>query len=239
MPGSDVVVSREDAGWSSAILGPLQVAEGDRLVTLGGPKQRSVLALLLLRRNELVSLDWLVDALWGERQPATAQKTAQVYVSQLRKLLGEKRIETRGQGYSLRVAEGELDVDVFERLVARALAEEPAQAAATLREALGLFCGEPLQDLGYEPWAQTEVARLRELRLAALEERVEADLALGRHRELVAELEGVVREQPLRERLRSQLMLALYRSGRQADALELHRQGRGQLDEQLGLEPGS
>ncbi len=219
------------------ILGSLEVVDGDRVIALGGAKQRSLLALLLLHRSETVSLDWLVDALWGERPPATAQKTAQVYVSQLRKLLGEGRIETRGRGYTLLVAHGELDLDQFELLIERARDEEPARAATTLRQALGLFRGEPLQDLAYQPWAQTEIAPLLQLRLAAQEDRVEADLALGRHRSLVVELERLVQEQPLRERLRGQLMLALYRSGRHAEALELYREGRTALDEQLRLEP--
>ena len=220
------------------ILGPVSVAVGDREVTLGGVKQRSLLALLLLHRNEPVSTDRLVDELWGERPPETAQKTVQVYVSQLRKLLGEGRIETHGHGYVLRVGEGELDLDRFQALVEGAQQEEPRGAAASLREALSLFRGEPLQDLAYEPWAQSEIARLREIRLAALEQRLQADLELGRHRALVAELEALVRELPLREELRGLLMLALYRSGRQADALEVHREGRRLLDEQLGLEPG-
>lgn len=220
------------------ILGPVAAADGDRQITLGGVKQRSLLALLLIHRNEAVSTDRLVDELWGERPPETAQKTVQVYVSHLRKLLGDGRIETHGHGYALRVEDGELDLDRFEALVERARQEEPPAAAATLREALSLFGGEPLQDLAYEPWAQTEISRLQELRLAALEERIDAELALGRHARLVPELEALVREQPLRERLRAQLMLALYRSGRQADALETHRQGRALLDERLGLEPG-
>ncbi len=220
------------------ILGAVGVVDGDRQVTLGGMKQRSLLALLLLHRNEPVSTDRLVDELWGERPPDTAHKTVQVYVSQLRKLLGDGRIETHGHSYVLRVGEGELDLDRFEALVEGAREEEPRRASASLRDALSLFRGEPLQDLAYEPWAQAEIARLQELRLAALEERVDAELALGRHAQLVPELEARVREQPLRERLRAQLMLALYRSGRQADALESHREGRRTLDERLGLEPG-
>ncbi len=220
------------------MLGPFEVAVGDRLVALGGVKQRSLLVLLLMHRNEPVSTDRLVDELWGERPPETAQKTVQVYVSQLRKLLGEGRIETHGHGYALRVGDGELDLDRFEVLVERARQEGPRSAATSLREALSLFRGEPLQDLAYEPCAQAEIARMQELRLATLEERVDAELALGRHARLVPELGVLVQEQPLRERLRAQLMLALYRSGRQADALESYREGRALLDEQLGLEPG-
>ncbi len=193
---------------------------------------------LLLHRNEPVTVDRLADDLWGERLPETAAKTVQVYVSRLRSELGEGRIETRGHGYVLRLEAGELDLDRFEQLVERSQGEEPPQAARTLREALALFRGEPFGDLGYESWAQGEVTRLRELRLAALELRIEADLGLGRHKRLVAELEGLVAEHPLREQLRAQLMLALYRSGRQAHALEVYRQGRAALDEQLGLQPG-
>jgi ABC-type branched-subunit amino acid transport system substrate-binding protein/DNA-binding SARP family transcriptional activator len=220
------------------ILGPLEVAGASGVVSLGGQRQRALLALLLLHRNESVSTDRLIDELWGERPPVTAQKTVQVYVSRLRSELGEGRIETRGRGYFLLLDVGELDLDRFEELVERSEREEPRAAAATLREALSLFRGEPLGDLGYEPWAQSEVAKLKDMRIGALERRLDADLDSGRHRQLVAELEALVREHPQRERIRGQLMLALYRSGRQADALESYRQGRTLLAEQLGLEPG-
>jgi DNA-binding SARP family transcriptional activator/DNA-binding beta-propeller fold protein YncE len=220
------------------ILGPLSVLDGDREVVLGGVKQRSLLALLVVSRNEAVSLDRLIDLLWGERPPDTAAKTIQVYISRLRRALGDGRIETRGHGYSVIVADGELDLDRFQSLVGRAQEEPPAAAAPMLREALSLYRGEPLQDLAYERWAAGEVERLSELRLGALEQLIDAQLEVGRHTYAVAELEAHVREHPLRERLRGQLMLALYRSGRQADALEVYRQGRALLDETLGLEPG-
>ena len=220
------------------VLGPISVLEDDSEIDLGGLKQRSLLALLLVHRNEAVSLDRLIDLLWGERSPDTAAKTIQVYVSRLRRSLGEGRIETRGRGYVLVVEDGELDLDCFEALGERARNEDPAKTASTLREALSLYRGEPLQDLAYEPWTSSEIERLSELRLAAQEELIDAELQLGRHAQLVAELESRVAEHPLRERLRGQLMLALYRSGRQADALDVYREGRARLHERLGLEPG-
>ena len=220
------------------ILGPISVVDGDRQIGLGGIKQRSLLGLLLLHRNDVVSTDRLIDGLWGEHPPDTAAKTVQVYVSRLRRALGEERIETRGHGYSLVVSEGELDLERVESLVRQAEREEPTNAAETLRRALAEFRGQPLQDVAYEPWATSAVQRLEDLRVAAAEQLIETELVLGRHARLVPEVESLVREHPLRERLRSQLMLALYRSGRQADALDVYREGRALLDEQLGLEPG-
>lgn len=198
---------------------------------LGGARQRALLALLLTRANEIVSVDRLVDDLWGGEPPRTAVNTLQYYVSQLRKVLGAERILTQPPGYVIRVAPGELDLHRFERLVERGGAER-------LREAIALWRGAPLADFVYEPFAQAEIARLGELRLAALEERVELDLALGRHAQLVGELEALIREHPLRERLRGQLMVALYRSGRQAEALEAYQDVRRALVEELGIEPG-
>jgi YVTN family beta-propeller protein len=218
------------------ILGSLEVRENGHTVALGGSKQRAVLAALLLHANEVVSRDRLVDELWGASPPATAPTALQVYVSQLRKALGRDLIQTQPPGYLIRVGDGELDLHRFEWLVATARAEEPAGAARLVREGLALWRGAPLAELG-DSFARAERARLEEQRLAALEQRIEAELALGRHAELVPELEGLVREQPLRERLRGQLMLALYRCGRQADALEVFRTGRRLLDEELGLEP--
>lgn len=209
-----------------------------RELELGGTKQRSLLAILLLRRNEVVSSDRLTDELWGESPPATAAKSIQVYVSGLRKVLGDGRLMTRTPGYVLRVEPAELDLAGFERLVGSARGADPPRAAQMLRSALALWRGPALGDLAYEPFAQAEVGRLEELRLAALEERIDADLACGRHAELVGELRALIPEHPLRERLRSQLMLALYRSGRQAEALEAYRQARRQLADELGLEPG-
>ncbi len=217
-------------------LGPLEVLAEGRPVALGGAKQRALLAVLLLHANEVVSRDRLIDELWGASPPDTARAALQVYVSQLRKALGRDLILTQPPGYLIRVSDGELDLHRFEQLVAAARAEEPVQAARLLREGLALWRGAPLAELS-DSFAPPERARLEEQRLAALEQRVEADLALGRHAELVPELEGLVREHPLRERVRGQLMLALYRCGRQADALEVYRSGRRLLDEELGLKP--
>jgi DNA-binding SARP family transcriptional activator len=218
------------------ILGPLQVLDEGRELPLGGAKQRALLVLLLLDPNRVVSRDRLIDELWGTSPPDTARTALQVYVSQLRKALGRDLILTQPPGYLIRVSDGELDLHRFERLVATARAEEPAEAARLLREGLALWRGAPLAELS-DSFARAERARLDEQRLAALEQRIETELALGRHAELVPELEGFVREQPLRERLRGQLMLALYRCGRQADALEVYRTGRRLLDVELGLEP--
>jgi DNA-binding SARP family transcriptional activator len=218
------------------ILGPVEVREGDRVLKLGGAKQRAVLALLLLHANEVVSRDRLIDELWSESPPETAPTALQVHVSQLRKALGRDLILTQPPGYLIRVGDGELDLDRFERLVASARGEEPGKAARLLREALALWRGLPLAELDLS-LAPAERTRLEEQRLAALEQRIDADLGLGRHADLVPELESLVREQPLRERLRGQLMLTLYRCGRQADALEVYRSGRRRLDEELGLEP--
>jgi DNA-binding SARP family transcriptional activator len=219
------------------ILGPLEVLEHERAIPLGAAKQRALLAILLLRANEVVASEQLVDALW-ESPPATAAKSVHVYVSQLRKALGRERLLTRSRGYLLQIGRDELDAMRFERLLAQARASEPARAGELLRQALSLFRGPALADFAYERFAQAESARLEELRLAALEERLEADLALGHDRDVVPELEALVAREPLRERLRAQLMLALYRCGRQADALEAYQQGRRALVEELGIEPG-
>jgi DNA-binding SARP family transcriptional activator len=220
------------------LLGPLEVLEHDRLLALGGGRQRSLLAVLLLHANEVVSNDRLIDALWGQSPPPTAAKTVQVYVSRLRKELGEGRLVTRAPGYLLIVERSELDLRRFEQLLGEAREADPASAADRLRRALALWRGPALADLAYEPFVQNEIARLEELRWAALEQRIDADLACGRHAELVGELEGLIAEHPLRERLRYQLMLALYRSSRQAEALDAYRTARRELAEELGLEPG-
>ncbi|HKR97947.1 MAG TPA: BTAD domain-containing putative transcriptional regulator, partial [Candidatus Dormibacteraeota bacterium] len=222
------------------ILGPLEVAEGDRLVSLPGA-QRSLLGLLLLSANEVVSADRLIDELWGEEVPESGRTALQVRVSQLRKALGGAggRIVTRAPGYVLRVDADELDLYRFERLVSEADGAEPAEVAAKLREALGLWRGAPLVDLSDASFAQPAIKRLEELRLAASEKRIEADLALGRHADLVGELETLVEEHPWREGLHAQLMLALYRCGRQADALAAYQNARRVLVEQLGIEPSA
>ncbi|HWM14726.1 MAG TPA: BTAD domain-containing putative transcriptional regulator [Gaiellaceae bacterium] len=232
------------------ILGPLEVQDGDRLLPLGAGQQRALLALLLLRANHTISRDRLIHELWGERPPDTAAKALQGHVSALRKLLEPNRaraaagrvIVTRGSGYELRLESEQLDFGRFERLCEEgrgALARnEPGRAAGLLREALALWRGPALADFAYEPFAQSEIARLEELRLTTLEDRFEADLAAGRDAALVGELEAVVNEHPLRERLRGQLMLALYRAGRQAEALEVYQAAREALVEELGIEPG-
>jgi DNA-binding SARP family transcriptional activator len=219
------------------LLGPLEVVEHERSLDLGGVKQRSLLALLLLHANQVISTDRLIDELWGAAPPATAAKSIQVMVSKLRRTLGEGRLATQPPGYLLRLDPAELDLARFERLVGEARRAAPKSAARKLREALALWRGPALADLAYERFAQAEVARLEELRLAALEQRIDADLAAGRHPELVGELEALVARHPLRERLRCQLMLALYRSSRQAEALAAYRAARHELSEGLGLEP--
>ena len=219
------------------LLGPLEVSERGRLVALGGLKQRSLLAVLLLHANELVSTDRLHAELWGDAAPVTAAKSIQVYVSRLRKELGADRLTTRAPGYVLHVDPSELDLARFERLREEARRAEPTAAARKLREALALWRGGALADLAYEPFAQIEIARLEELRLVALEQRIDADLATGRHAELIGDLEALIAEHPVRERLRGQLMLALYRSARQAEALHAYQVARRELSDELGLEP--
>ena len=224
------------------LLGPLEVADGGRSVPLGGSRPRALLALLLLHRNEVVPVDRIVDELWAERPPKTAGQVVRVYVSNLRKVLEQDVLVTQGNGYLLRAAPEEVDADRFEALRAEGrrllAAGEFTQAAGTLGEALSLWRGPALQDFAYEGFAQPEIARLEELRLATLEDRFDAQLVAGRGSELVADLEQLVEANPLRERLRAQLMLALYRSGRQADALEAYQRGRRLLVDELGLEPG-
>jgi DNA-binding SARP family transcriptional activator len=220
------------------VLGPLEVLADGRPLPITGEKQRALLALLLLHANQVVSSDSLLEELWGERQPAAGATALRVRVSQLRKALRQKDVlVTRAPGYLLRVEAGELDLHRFERLVAEAQEQEPALAAAKLRAALALWRGDPLADLTHEPFAQAAVRRLNELRMVALERRVDADLALGRDVELIAELRELTDRFPLRERLRGQLMLALYRGGRQAEALEVYRSARKTLVDELGIEP--
>jgi DNA-binding SARP family transcriptional activator len=209
------------------ILGPLEVLGDDgRPVALPPAKPRALLVLLLLNRNRTVRTEALVDQLWDERPPATATKTVQVYVSQLRKGLGD-RLQTRPGGYELRVDDEELDADRFERLAGE----------GDYRHALELWRGPALVDVRGEAFARSAAERLEEARLAALEDRIDADLDAGRHAALVGELEQLVEEHPVRERLRGQLMLALYRSGRQAEALDVYRRTRTLLADELGLEP--
>ena len=224
------------------ILGPLDVRDGASPVALGRGIQRSLLALLVVNANEPVASDHIVDALWNERPPATAHKAVQNHVSTLRRLLGEARLSTSPAGYTLHVADGELDVDRFEALVDRgrqhSVRSEHELAAELLREALSLWRGPALADVAYEGFAQTEIARLEERRLAALEARIEADLALGRYAEVTPELEALAGRHPTRERVQGQLMRALYGTGRQADALETYARARRALVDTLGIEPG-
>jgi DNA-binding SARP family transcriptional activator len=223
------------------VLGPLEVLEHGVSLALGGVKQRAVLAILLLHRGEVVSSERLIDELWGERPPATAAKTLQGYVSHLRKALGAGVLETHGHGYRLTVGPDQVDVDRFERLAAEggvALSDgDRVDAAERLRRALGLWRGSPLADFAYEQFAQAEIARLEEARLAAIEDRIEADLALARHMQVVVELNGLIATHPHRERLHAQLMLALYRCGRQVDALDTYQRARRVLLGEFGIEP--
>ncbi len=225
------------------MLGPLEALVDGSPTRLGGPRQRALLALLLVRANEVVPVARLVDEVWGEEPPVTAGNVLQTYVSQLRKVLGRDAIATRGRGYVAAVAEGALDLRVFERRAsagARALDEGRfGVAAMEFRGALALWRGAALTDLTDQPGARTVAARLDELRLAALERAIDADLACGRDAELVAELELLVAQHPLHERFRAQQMVALYRCGRQADALEAFQRARGTLVAELGIEPGA
>ena len=213
------------------------------MVTVGGARQRALLAVLLLHANETLSGDRLADELWGDRPPATAAKTVQVYISRLRRALGDGgMIATREHGYELQVDPECLDAHRFERLLGEGRSElaagRPARAASTLEEALALWRGSPLADLAFEAFAQREIARLEEERVAAVELLTEAELGLGRHANLLGRLERLVAEHPYRERFRAQLMLALYRCDRQAEALEAYREARRVLTDELGLEPG-
>jgi predicted ATPase/DNA-binding SARP family transcriptional activator len=222
------------------ILGPLEVLAGADPAALGAGRGRLVLAALLLRAGEPVPDDVLVEVLWGEEARAGARSALQVQISRLRARLGAaaERLVTTPAGYRLDVAWDELDASRFEALCARARREEPAAAAATLTEALALWRGPALADVRYESFAQAEIGRLEELRWGALEDRLEAELALGRDAAVVAELERLAAEAPLRERLVEQRMRALYRAGRHVDALAVFREARRRLDEELGLEPG-
>ncbi len=230
------------------VLGPLEVRLDGALVRVGGPRQRALLGLLLCHANRVVSRDQLIAELLGDQPAATADRMLRVQVSRLRKALGDvngdgqPRLQTRPPGYLLHVADGELDLDVFEQQVAagrQALADgNPGRAAGLLREAESLWRGRPLADLESEPFAGLEARRLETLRIQAVEDRIDTELALGRHAVLCPELEQLVTEHPMRERLRGQLMIALYRCGRQADALQTYQEGRSLLVEELAVEPG-
>jgi DNA-binding SARP family transcriptional activator len=219
------------------LLGAFEVWNGEQPVEIAGAKRRALLALLALRANEVVRSELLIDELWGERPPRNAASALQTHVSRLRKTLGADTIASREWGYVLRAAPTEIDLGRFEDLIAEAepLAAQPR--AAKLAEALALWRGPPLADLVNEPALHDDIARLEELRLSTLERRIDADLEAGRSTSVVGELEALVARQPLREHLRWLLILALYRADRQAEALEVYRETRRVLTEELGLEP--
>ena len=220
------------------ILGPLEVVGDHGPLRLGGPRQRATLAILLLNANRVVSVDRLADDLYSGAAPVTAVTQVQRQISELRKVLGDESIiQTRSPGYLIRLEPQQLDLHRFERLAEEAGREQARLAVDLLREALSLWRGAPLADLAYESFARPVVERLEEIRLAAIEKRIDAELGLGRHEQMVAELEQLVAEHPLRERLRGQLMLALYRCGRQPEALDVYREAREKLVEEFGLEP--
>jgi DNA-binding SARP family transcriptional activator len=240
-------LSKGNGGVDFRLLGPLEVMDGGRRVVVGGAKRRALLTLLLLHRNEVVSADRLIDELWDGRPPVTALKGLHVHISRLRKELTSVTCEngcgllTRANGYVLEVTAESVDIERFERAVTKAEDANAdgrhGDAAELLNQALPLWRGPALADFTYESFAQKEIARLEELRLVAMEERFEAELALGRHTMVVADIEALVKAQPLRDRLRGQLMLALYRCGRRADALEVYREGYRRSIEELGIEP--
>src|SRR5215469_10164342 len=225
------------------ILGPFQLDDGGQRIMIGGVRQRAVLADLLLYANEVVPSEQLLVDLWGEDAPPSAANALQAAVSRLRRLLPSGRLVTTGPGYMLRIFPAELDAAQFEQLIFEGrdvlAAGSAAEAVQLFDQAMTLWRGPPLADFRYEPFVQAEIARLGELQLACLEERNEAHLALGSATALTAELGRMVADHPLRERLRAQLMLALYRSGRQTEALETYREFRNVLSEELGLEPSS
>lgn len=226
-----------DAPLEFLILGPLEVRRGATTLQLGSAKQRALLGVLLLHPNEAVSTARLVDELWGERPPATAEKLVQGYVHALRKQLGDGVLETRAPGYRITLDPGSFDLAAFEGLTSAARSASPPESVELREQALALWRGAPLANVVLEGPERHTVARLGELRLVTQIEQIDAQLALGRHAQLVGELEGLTVAHPYQEKLAGQLMLALYRSGRQADALEVYRRIRSRLDDELGLEP--
>jgi DNA-binding SARP family transcriptional activator len=225
------------------ILGPLEVTEQGRSLPLGGRKPRALLAMLLLRHGRVCSVDELIGGLWGDEAPASAEHGLQVYVSELRKLLGGGEgvtITRREPGYVMEISADALDLDRFERLRQRGraalAANEPAEAGASLKEAS--HCGAaPAADFAFDEFARSEIDRLEDLRLETTEDRIDADLAAGEPVD-ISELRGLVEAHPFRERIRAALMLALYRDGRQAEALEESRRARALLADELGVDPG-
>ncbi|MGZ4431662.1 MAG: BTAD domain-containing putative transcriptional regulator, partial [Gaiellales bacterium] len=249
-PAREPAPPSPETALSFGVLGPVQVWVEGRSPQIGAAKQRQLLAVLILRANQVVSADTLIDALWGERPPETATKAMQVYISQLRKLIEPEREErtaaqvlvSQPPGYRLVASPWSIDLHRFEQLwaEARTVGEggDFEKSAEILREALGLWRGAPLADFAYEDYFAAEIARLTEMRLGALEDLIAAQLELGRHSDVVARLESLVLENPVREGLRGQLMLALYRCGRQADALAVYQEGRRVLLDELGIDPG-
>jgi DNA-binding SARP family transcriptional activator/streptogramin lyase len=230
------------------LLGPFEVVVGGQSADLGGAKQRALLAMLAIHANEVISVDALIDGLWGDRMPGSAPNTLQGYVSRLRKALdpdgrngAEPTIVFRAPGYVLTARPEQIDSRRFEQLVGeaegRATIGDATEAASALRDALALWRGAALSDFAYEAFAQPEIVRLEELRLKAIEDLIDADLACGRHAGLVPDLEALVAEHPLRERFRAQLMVSLYRCGRQSEALSVYRDARQTFSEQLGVDP--
>ncbi len=223
------------------LLGPLEIGHGTRSFTLGAARQRAVLAVLLLSANRTVGVESLADRIWGHDSPPSSLRTIRTYISRIRRALPEPVLQTNSSGYLLRITPDALDLHRFEQGVAYArtrLAVDPATAATALRTALALWRGPALADLGPAMIRNTEGPRLRELRLAAIEDRIDAELRLGHHARLIGELLSLAAHHPLRERLIGQLMVALDRSGQRADALAVYRRTRDRLVEELGVEPG-
>lgn len=221
------------------VLGPLEVRRNGDVIPIPAPKQRALLGVLLLHANEPVAQDELIDLLWGDDAPPSARASLQNQIHAIRRVLGAEVVERHPAGYVVHVEPGRLDLERFEQLVVEARRSEPHERAARLREALACWRGPALVEFPSEPFAQHEIGRLEEERLSAVEERIDADLALGLHAEVTGELEGLVERHPLRERLWAQLMLALYRSGRQAEAVSTYRRAHQAFADELGIEPGS
>src|SRR5262245_36111828 len=221
------------------ILGPLEVWHGERQLSVGGSKRRVALALLVVNANEVVGTDRFVDGLWGNEVPGNAIAALHNHISRLRKELGPDVLGNEGWGYILRVDPETIDYHRFERLAADARKLPAQERALQLAEALAVWRGPPLAELTFEDGLANDLARLDERRLAVVEQRIDADLEAGRASELVGELEALIEESPFREHLRAQLILALYRSGRQAEALDAYRDARRLLSDELGIEPSA
>jgi DNA-binding SARP family transcriptional activator len=220
------------------ILGPFEVSDETGHVALGGPKQRSLLAILLVEAGRVVPTDRLIDQLWGDQAPRTATASLQNAVGRLRRALGTDVLETRAPGYALNVAPDQIDARRFEQALADSRRLGAEERREQLQVALALWRGPALAEFAFDDFAQAEIRRLEELRLVAHGERIDADLELGRHGDVIGELEALTREHPLRETFRRQLMLALYRAGRQAEALEVYQDARTRFSDELGIEPG-